>query len=139
MDSTKEKILLLLLGGLELAYSYGPDRKWRILKKISWEWRKLDRQKLQKEVNYFYRIKVLDKEENADGSMSITFTEKGKLRALNSKLDNIKNKSQSWDGKWRMVSFDMPEKFKRGRDALRRTLKRIGFRELQKRVFICPY
>ena len=38
-----------------------------------------------------------------------------------------------------MVSFDIPEKYRQGRDALRNKLKKIGFRELQKSVFVAPY
>jgi DNA-binding transcriptional regulator PaaX len=54
-------------------------------------------------------------------------------------LQNLKTKKEKWDGKWRMVAFDIPERFKRGRDALRHKLKNIGFRELQKSVFVFPY
>ena len=38
-----------------------------------------------------------------------------------------------------MVAFDIPEKYRQGRDALRNKLKNIGFRELQKSVFVAPY
>jgi DNA-binding transcriptional regulator PaaX len=41
-----------------------------------------------------------------------------------------------WDEKWRIVAFDIPEKFKTGRDALRRKLKEVGFHELQKK-YLC--
>jgi DNA-binding transcriptional regulator PaaX len=37
------------------------------------------------------------------------------------------------------VVFDIPEKLKRGRDALREKLKELGFYELQKSVFVFPY
>ena len=65
-------------------------------------------------------------------------TEKGKLKALNCKLDGIKNKKEKWDGKWRIIAFDIPEKYKKNRDALRRRLKSIGFCELQKSIFVTP-
>jgi CRISPR-associated endonuclease Cas2 len=45
----------------------------------------------------------------------------------------------SWDGKWRMVIFDIPERIRSGRNALRTKLKQIGFYELQKSVFIFPH
>jgi CRISPR-associated endonuclease Cas2 len=38
-----------------------------------------------------------------------------------------------------MVIFDIPEKKKRAREALRNKLKDLGFKELQKSVFIHPY
>jgi len=37
------------------------------------------------------------------------------------------------------VAFDIPEDYKRARDALRRKLQQLGFRELQKSVFVFPY
>jgi phenylacetic acid degradation operon negative regulatory protein len=46
---------------------------------------------------------------------------------------------EKWDGKWRFVIFDIPEKLKSGRDALRKKIKKLGFYELQKSVFIFPY
>ena len=44
-----------------------------------------------------------------------------------------------WDGKWRLVIFDIPEYLKVGRDALRNTLNRLGFYQIQKSVFIFPF
>ena len=48
-------------------------------------------------------------------------------------------KPAKWDGEWRIVIFDIPERFKKAREALRLKLKELGFRELQKSVFIFPY
>jgi len=45
----------------------------------------------------------------------------------------------SWDGKWYLVNFDIPEKFTRKRDILRENLKRLGFARLQNSVWISPY
>ena len=46
---------------------------------------------------------------------------------------------RKWDGGWRMVFFDIPEKNRRHRDYLRRVLKLIGFYELQKSIWVYPY
>ncbi len=43
---------------------------------------------------------------------------------------------KSWDGKWRIVSFDVPEKNKVVRDLFRRKLKSWGFKYLHKSVWI---
>jgi len=139
MNAIREKMLLLLLGGLALGCSYTAGQQWKVLKTVSREWKKLSKDKLRKEISNSYRIKLINKEESNDGSIMISLTEKGKLKALNCQLNNIKNKKEKWDGKWRMVAFDIPERFKKGRDALRHRLKEIGFRELQKSLFICPY
>src|SRR3989344_9236435 len=50
------------------------------------------------------------------------------------------NKSgYKWDGKWRIIFFDIPEKKRRYRDELRSMLKTIGFKEFQKSIWIYPY
>lgn len=45
---------------------------------------------------------------------------------------------QPWDRKWRVVIFDIEEKEKRARNALRQKLISLGFGELQKSVYITP-
>jgi len=139
MNNTKEKILLLLLGGLAFGCSYTPGKQKMVLRTISREWKKLNPKELRDGISYLYRLRFIDKKENEDGIIAVSLTEKGKFKALNFQLNNIKNKKEKWDGKWRMVAFDIPEKYKKGRDALRHKLKKIGFCELQKSVFITPY
>jgi len=51
------------------------------------------------------------------------------------KQNNIENKKE-WDGKWRIVSFDIPERIKKEREWVRFKLLEIGYKALQKSVFI---
>ena len=139
MNRTKEKILLLLLGGLAFGCSYTPGKQRMVLRTVSREWKKLNPKELREGISYLYRLKFIDREESKNGLITLSLTKKGKLKVLNYQLENIKNKKEKWDGKWRMVAFDIPEKFKVGRDTLRRKLKKIGFCELQKSVLITPY
>lgn len=46
---------------------------------------------------------------------------------------------QPWDGKWRIVFFDVPEQKRPLRDYLRGVLKRFGFYEFQRSMWIYPY
>lgn len=43
-----------------------------------------------------------------------------------------------WDGRWRLVLFDVPETAKQRRESLRRTLRRCGFGYLQNSAWISP-
>lgn len=138
-ETTKEKILLLLFAGLAFGCSYGHRQQWRVLNTASREWKRLDQKELRDGINYLYRSKFVNKNINNNGFFTVQLTEKGKLKALYYKLYNIKNKKEKWDGKWRMVAFDIPERYKKGRDALRYKLKKFGFWELQKSIFITPY
>lgn len=49
------------------------------------------------------------------------------------------NKPKKWDGKWRMLIFDIPETKRSLRDKVRCTLVSIGFVKLQDSVWIFPY
>ncbi len=46
---------------------------------------------------------------------------------------------KKWDGRWRVVIFDIKESRKKTRSLLRLTLSQIGFRKLQNSVWIYPY
>ena len=146
MENVKEKILLLLLGGMALGLCYTPYQQSRVLRGISKEWRKLSPewnelspQKLKRDIDALCRYNFISKTKKEDGSIKFFLTEKGRWRALKFQLENIRNKKVKWDGKWRMVAFDVPEKHRGGRDALRYKLKAVGFCELQKSVLVTPY
>jgi|SRR3989338_3611736 len=49
------------------------------------------------------------------------------------------HRKQKWDGKWRVVIFDVWEKARSKRDSLRYEIKDFGFIQLQRSVWIYPY
>lgn len=138
-EGLKQKILLLLFGGVTLGCVYSPRRQLRIIKVMAREWQKIGEKELTDEIRKLYRSKLVETKFNPDGSQTFILTEKGKLRALTYRFDEMTIKKQDWDGKWRIVVFDIPEKLRRGRDVLRNKLTELGFYELQKSVFVFPY
>lgn len=46
---------------------------------------------------------------------------------------------KKWDGRWRVLIFDIPEKRRRVRLQIRTTLSMIGFVRLQDSVWVYPY
>jgi len=68
----------------------------------------------------------------------IQLTKKGILEFIRYNINNKKEKTK-WDGKWRIVIFDVLENQRRIRDLLRNRLRWLGFKELQKSVWIFPY
>jgi len=139
MNKIRENILLLLMGGLALGCSYTPEMQSRVFKTVSKEWKRINGKELKGAIDYLYRLKYIDKKGVGYDIGDLSLTKKGKLKSLDCRLNNLKNIKEKWDGKWRMICFDIPEKYKQGRDALRDKLKKIGFRELQKSVFVTPY
>ena len=65
-------------------------------------------------------------------------TEEGRLRALGGR-DPVHEWSRRWDGRWRMVLFDIGEERSAQRDKLRRYLRARGFGYLQHSVWISPH
>ena len=71
------------------------------------------------------------------GERMIRLTEKG-LLACRPKFDPVERWTREWDGKWRMVIFDVPESERSLRAKMRRRLMLEGFGCLQKSVWISP-
>jgi CRISPR-associated endonuclease Cas2 len=66
----------------------------------------------------------------------IYLTKKGYMEILKYQTQE---KYPRWDNRWRIVIFDIPEEKRNYRDFLRNLLRWIGFRELQKSVWVFPY
>jgi len=76
-----------------------------------------------------------------NGKVTIRLTEKGRKKLLTYELhDMCIKKPNKWDGIWRIIIFDIPEKYKSARDALRKFhLQKLGFAQIQDSVFVLPY
>ena len=63
------------------------------------------------------------------GETTIRLTKAGKKMALSYQVDEMEIKPQKhWDGKWRIVFFDIPEKKASARNVFRDKLKELGFK-----------
>lgn len=82
---------------------------------------------------------LVKKKKDYEGSILISLTKKGILRAINYKFKRLNYKKQKWDGKWRMIAFDIPKECQNGRKALIYRLKTAGFYEFQESIFLYPY
>ena len=135
-----QKALLLLEGGLVLGLTRRPDSYFKILKKISKEWRKISERALKNAIRKLYQSKLIGCKENKDGTVSMILTDAGKKKIIKFNLDFMEiKKPKQWDRLWRLVIFDIPEKNRQGRRALAEKLKELGFYPVQKSVFIHPY
>lgn len=68
----------------------------------------------------------------------IKLTSKGKMEIIRYKI-KLKFKKQKWDGKWRGICWDVPEIARKDRDYLRRLLKWVGLKEMQKSFWVFPF
>ena len=99
-----------------------------------------DKKQIRSSINYLCSQKLIEYVPFKDGRTIVKITRKGetKLKAFAIDLIEIK-KPKKWDGKWRLVMFDIPMKFTKGREALRYHLKDLGFFQFQKSAWIYPY
>lgn len=83
----------------------------------------------------YIAFKKIDKD-----NYEINITDKGLAMVLEDNFNLKKlNGNKRWDGKWRIVIFDIPEKFKSAREIFRKKLIEIGFYKAQDSVFINPF
>lgn len=65
---------------------------------------------------------------------------RGKKKALEYSIEELAiNKKIEWDGKWRIVLFDIPEKQKYLRHIFKSKLDQLGFVLYQKSTYIMPF
>lgn len=70
----------------------------------------------------------------------VRLTPSGERLAAEMQLGKVvPKKTKVWDGKWRLVIFDIPEKRRRIRARVRETLKLFEFYRLQDSVWVYPY
>ncbi|TSC90680.1 MAG: Uncharacterized protein CEN92_424 [Candidatus Berkelbacteria bacterium Licking1014_96] len=87
-----------------------------------------------KNINNSDYIEIKTKtDEKKNKFYSIKLTNKGQLKLLEN------SNEQKIDGKWRLLSFDVPEELTSQRNSFRCALKRIGFRQVQKSLWACPF
>jgi len=78
-------------------------------------------------------VKIVTK----NGKKFLQLTKKGRLEVLLAKAKMAV--SGKWDGKWRLIIFDIPEWAKPRRNQLRKLLKKNNFHRLQDSVYVNPY
>ena len=81
----------------------------------------------------------LVKIEKSESGWMVKIADKGRTQILKYKLEELKPKSGKWDGKWRLVFFDVAEPDKRKRDLLRMYLTKLGMKRMQESVFVSPF
>lgn len=135
----QKKVILLLLAGTALSLTRSGKRQLRILKDVKDEWREINDRALKSAIKSLYISRLISQKNNRDGTTTFELSKEGKRIALTYNIDNMTILRHPWDRKWRIVTFDVPEKIKKVREALRFHLKNLGFKELHRSVFVFPY
>jgi len=113
----------------------------RLLKNADPEWLlKRDPSRRLRESALRLKRKGLVEFKNESGKKKLRLTLRGE-RVVGSIWNETYQlqKPRKWDGKWRLVIFDIPEKKRPTRDKIRHLVSRLGFLRLQDSVWVYPY
>ncbi|MBI2327178.1 hypothetical protein HYU92_02560 [Candidatus Curtissbacteria bacterium] len=147
----KVKEVLILLGagtflvgsiifpGLPLAAKPLIDAKRESeLQKRQKEWEKFNLWRLRQVIKRMQQAKLVEiKEEN--GNPLIKITEKGKRKLLRYKIEEMELDESKWDGKWRLVIYDIVKSKKANSELFRISIKKLNLLKLQKSVYLTPF
>lgn len=102
--------------------------------------RQYSRWQTKQVISQLGKRKYVEIEYLSDGRVKVKITKAGLTKALTYELENMRlNKPDKWDGKWRVIIFDIPQKYNRIRDLFRMRLKQLGLSQLQESVYVSPY
>jgi len=140
MSALQRKTITLLFAGLTLGFTRNPNQYFRIIKATIKEFNDINKGSLERSINSLYKSNLVETKDNRDGTLTLVLSREGRRVALSYDIENMGvRRPDRWDGKWRIVMFDVPEPLKKVRDSLRMHFKSMGFYEFQKSVFVHPY
>lgn len=140
-----KRVLLLLAGGTALATALIAPGTARLLKyfipeKSEWdEWKMFNEGYLRRTIRRLEKEKIVEVKDY-DTYGEVRLTAKGRSQVLRMGLESLTiSKPNHWDGKWRMVIYDVYDGKKSTRERFRRYLRAGGFYPLQESVYLHAY
>lgn len=139
LGNNQKKLLYLLLGGASFCLTRNPRKQLRIIRELSEDITELNKPNSERSLTALEKHKFIRLVKKR-GGLEPCLTKEGRRRAYLEALNDIKlKKPKRWDEKWRVVSFDIPEKKRKKRNSFRFHLNRLGFREIHQSLFVVPY
>ncbi|RJQ31216.1 MAG: hypothetical protein C4562_06490 [Actinobacteria bacterium] len=103
------------------------------------EWEKFNQARLRSLLKRLYKQKVVDFQEK-DGQTVIILTDCGRKKVLSYHLEEMMvDKPPKWDGKWRIIIYDIKKEKKIVGEIFRKFLQKMQFLKLQRSVYLTPY
>lgn len=139
--ATKFLLMAIALGGIVFAGALAPG----LLSATSKFGRnkKYSKKQIQNTLGLLKQRKLVEILKEKNGKTVIKLTNKGNERIKEFCFEELRiSKSKKWDKKWRVLVYDIPTKpkiYNKAREALRVKIKELGFVQLQKSVWVCPY
>jgi hypothetical protein len=102
------------------------------------KYRKNNNKRTFSDIVYYLKRKGYIKVKNLEYKKAIILTKQGINRIFKASF-KIENKKKRQDGKWVMLIFDVPEKYKKSRNLLTSILRNLGYRMFEQSAWITPY
>lgn len=102
------------------------------------EWEKFNLWRLRQVVKRMQESKLVEIKEE-EGAPIIKITGKGKQKLLKYKLEEMKLDEKNWDGRWRLIIYDVAKSKRANSEAFRRMLNQLNLLKLQKSVYLIPF
>ena len=135
--ATKVVLALIAVGGIVVLAGVAPN-----IFQIAGQFKRGKKYKKDQLRHAFYNLKRANfiKVKSSGGKIYISLTEVGKRNLGEIDIDYLAiHKPWRWDGKWRLLMFDIPVRFRKAREAFRYKLKDLGLVQYQKSVWLYPY
>lgn len=141
-EITKDVLRCLLVGGAIVIVAGSPSFALNLWRRILGSLQGKKKYSRKKLYDAFYNLRrqgcIAIKKYNHQ--IYISLTEEGKKKAGWLQIDALRiKKPKRWDGYWRLVIFDISERRRIYREALRGKLKELGFHKFQNSVWIYPF
>lgn len=102
-------------------------------------WKRFNIPYLKRTLRRLEKQKLIEISESGNYQI-VKVTDRGQMRILKYALDELViEKPKSWDGKWRLVSYDIPKKKENLRKTFREYLTAWGFYPFHESVFLHAY
>ena len=138
---TREILFMVASGTLILSSLFAPNAAQLLKPLLRWRknWNKIDKRRINDAIKRLNSKRLIELTEKG-GKVYVEITANGKNLLRRFDYDDLRLlKAGTWNRKWHLIIFDIPEKKKRERTALSEKLKDLGLYPLQESVFIYPY
>lgn len=136
----KQILRKLLIGGAIFIAAQSPYFWLRFYQNLFSGKPLLGKKKQLQDTFYYLKKRGLIETKKKGKQIYIFLTKEGEWEAGKFQINELYIKPQKkWDGKWRVIIFDIPESLRIKREAFRGKLKELGFYPLQKSVWVYPY
>lgn len=135
MAHKRIKRQLILLFAI-LADAYGGMTRTAVYRRL-W-WRGYKPPSIYATVSRMVRLREISREVQANGEVVLRLSTRGG-GLMDDVIPMRKLQRSKWDGKWRQVIFDIPERNRRLRNRLREKLRGLGFGMWQESVYVTPH